>query len=452
MKRSIYYVNKPAEVKIDHPLTVLSENYVLYASSIGVQYVYQDRIDIILFKSALSSFLAEFPALSGVANFKDGQIDPSPKGVPILIVENYPGRAADHGLIGKIQRNQQDFVNEPDRTDVESGKANLFAVQLTYFQNGGCILGLTVNHALGDATGHHLIAHRLSDHFEAVAKGEPVQGKPLIPILSDIFGFGTNRNKRDTLSDLKKYNLSKPLKVKGPVGFLFKKLITGALNKARNSERDLFYFCEAELTTLKETVKRESGLDWVSTNIAMGAHLSSVLSPLFLGEKPSKNVQLSNLFNMRNRYFYPEDERQQNYCGNAMYIHVERVQFENGIQNAGRGAIACALKNGFEDVTAEKVKREMDLVIDCLTHGYTYPNLNVTQPLIGINNQSKIEAYGVDFGAGELMRVIPQDVGDNILLFPGNNGGMEVYLRHSLKPKMTQFLREEKWQKRLKDF
>jgi len=179
------------------------------------------------------------------------------------------------------------------------------------------------------------------------------------------------------------------------------------------------------------------------------AQTIKVMSDLFFGKKAATVTQVSNLFNMRNRYFQPEDERQKRYCGNAMYIHVPRAYFENGFQKATRGEIAQFLKVEFDKVSEESVRRQMDLVIDCLRHGYTYPNLDAMKPLIGSNNQSKLDVYGVDFGAGELLRVIPQDIGEGILLFPGKDGGMEIYLRHSLKPKLTSQLRNKEWQKKL---
>jgi len=142
------------------------------------------------------------------------------------------------------------------------------------------------------------------------------------------------------------------------------------------------------------------------------------MSNIQFGKKPAKQVQISNLFNMRNRYFNPEDEQQKRYCGNAMYIHNILHDFPEGIQFAGRGAIAKKVKASFDAVSAESVKAGMDLV-----------------PIMGINNQSKIPAYGVDFGAGKLLRVIPQDVGDHILMFGDGNGGMEIYLRDVFKAK-----------------
>jgi len=443
------FVDLPSDVKIDHPLTILNENYVLYASSIGVQYVFEKEIDIDLFKKAVAQLLIEYPGLSGVANFTTWEIDRSEKGVPIQIEKNIPGYAAEHGTIGKIQHNRTEYVFEPARKLIEKGQANLFAIKISYFMNGGCILGLTVNHAIGDATGHHLIAHRLSDIFISIVSDKPVTGSPLHSHVHDIFTFGSDRSQKQTLADLKSYGTSKPLKVKGFPGIIFKKLIAGGLNRAKDSLRVLVHFDKDHLVRLKKEIKQESGLEWLSTNIAVGAHLSTVMSRIQIGKKKAPVVQLTNLFNMRNRYFKPDDPRQKNYAGNAMYIHTAKTNFAEGFQNVNRGKIARFLKDEFDKVDAVLVKRDMDLVVDCLRHGYTYPGLDMMKPLIGINNQSKLDVYGVDFGAGELLRVIPQDVGDNILMFPDKDGGMEIYLRHSLSPGKTKALLDEEMQKKL---
>jgi len=439
------YVNIKPTTKIDYALNLLAENYVLYASSIGVQYVFEEMVDLDLFKQALQQFLEEFPALSGVANFKTWQVERSEKGVPIEIQDNYPGHATNHATIGKTQRKRWEFVNEPTRSSVENGKGNLFAIKITNFQEGGCIVGLTMNHALSDATGHHLIAHRFSDFVQAVQSGKAVSGTPLRPLLDD-FQFGTKRTKKETLAALKTSNTKKPLKVKGFPWMFVKKMITYTLDGAKRKNREIIHYSAEHIDRLKEKVKEESGLHWVSTNLAVGAHICAVMSKIQFGKKPAKQVQISNLFNMRNRYFNPEDEQQKRYCGNAMYIHNILHDFPEGIQFAGRGAIAKKVKASFDAVSAESVKAGMDLVVDCLRYDYTYPGLDAMKPIMGINNQSKIPAYGVDFGAGKLLRVIPQDVGDHILMFGDGNGGMEVYLRDVFKAKNTQRILEKEWQ------
>jgi len=441
------YVNIAPNTKINYPLNLLAENYVLYASSIGVQYVFEKTVDLELFKSALQQFLEEFPALSGVANFKTWQVERSEKGVPIQIEKEYPGGAKDHATIGKTQGQRWNFVNEPARSQVEKGKGNLFAIKITNFQEGGCIVGLTMNHALSDATGHHLIAHRFSDYFKAVQNGQAVGGTPLVPLLAEL-QFGTKRTKKETLAALKANKVKKPLKVKGFPWTLVKKLITSTLDGAKRKDREIIHYSAAHLDKLKEKVKEESGLNWVSTNLAVGAHICEVMGQIQFGKKPAKQVQISNLFNMRNRYFNQEDERQKRYCGNAMYIHNVLHDFPEGMQHAGRGAIAKKVKTTFDAVSTESVKRNMDLVVDCLKYDYTYPGLDAMKPIMGINNQSKIPAYGVDFGAGELLRVIPQDVGDHILMFGDKEGGMEVYLRDVFKAKNTKRILEAEWQDR----
>ena len=59
--------------------------------------------------------------------------------------------------------------------------------------------------------------------------------------------------------------------------------------------------------------------------------------------------------------------------------------------------------------------------------------------------------YNLEFGGQSPLRVIPQDVGDNIMFFPAPNGSVEIYIRDILNPKRQAKLETPKWQAQIYD-
>ena len=66
-----------------------------------------------------------------------------------------------------------------------------------------------------------------------------------------------------------------------------------------------------------------------------------------------------------------------------------------------------------------------------------------------VNNQSKMRVYDIFFDGAKPQRIIPQDVGDNIMFFPMPCGGVEVYLRDVQDGSRTKLLYEPYWRNRI---
>ena len=205
------------------------------------------------------------------------------------------------------------------------------------------------------------------------------------------------------------------------MGGLIKSLIIKAMDKSiHHNVPAKIHFTPDDVSRLKQSVLTESGEDWISTNVALCAHFTSLMAKLSYGDDIKTEMQIGQLLDLRGRYFEADSEAQSQYVGNAILIHIDKAAFPDGLQNTSRGDLAKYFKQRQAKSTADDVKDRLNLLADCLRHGYTNPELDVKNPIISLNNQSKMAVYDVRFAGQQPQQIYPQDVGDNIMFFPGS--------------------------------
>jgi len=424
---------------------------LLYGNYIGVQYIFDQRLDVGLLQYALDQLISELPYLSSRYDRAGQRVVFTPEGVSVLFRNFHPGITEGHAEVGTLYRKRSDFIVEPSRKKVQSGEAPLMTATLTPFRDGGCVLGLAISHVLVDAAGFHMVARRLAEIYTARRAGIDAQETALANSL-DVFEFGTERSKSHTLASLQSAEIVTPIKLNGAIGWVVRQMIIRAMDNMASNGRIVIAMNAINVARLKETVLRESGEDWISTNIALSAHFTRIIAKLIYGNVPKTKVQIGQLFDLRTRYFEKSTEEQAFFTGNAILIHTQYAEFSDGLQNASRGALARFFKQNQTRISAPFLQRRMDLIADCLNHGYSYPGLELKNPMIALNNQSKMKVYDLKFGDIEPLRVIPQDVGDNIMFFPTRDGGVEVYIRDILNPNRQEKLLTRPWQDLIFDF
>ena len=441
MRSYTFSISLPSSAHIDHSFDALDLNYVWSGNNIGVGYVFEDAIDTARLKQSLTQLLSEYPALAGRADFKTMTVNGANASVPLTHVQNYPGRAKDYAVRGKNIQNRTEFVTEQSLKNVTRGLAPLMSVKLTDFINGGCILGVTINHGLMDAAGFNTVMHRWSDVFT---------GRPSAQIKGSghFHNFKTNRNASDVMAGIKAAGIALPLNFNTLRGRVLKRLMFGGLEKIRARGREMIYYTPAQVAALKTTVQKEAQLDWVSTHMALGAHVLHAIAPLQLPAK-STSVNIGNVINIRPRFAPTNIYSADRYVGNALYIMLNELSAERPIAELSRADFARHLRNAFDGLTPKRIERDMKNIADNLAAGYGYPGLSLFKPIMALNNQSKMNIYGVDFGAAKLLRVIPHDVGDHVMIYPAADGGVEVYIRDFKSLKRQKKLLEPEWQERL---
>lgn len=444
MKTERFDIPLPDGAVIDHDLTKLDENYVNSGNSIGISYLFERALSAETLRVSLTQLLAEYPALAGRADFTAMRVSGDDPSVYFEHVTEFGGSAQDYAAPDHVIHNRLDFVHEPRRKDIECGTAPLMCVRLTEFKDGGCALGVTINHGLMDAWGFHKIMRRWSE----IITGHNGDECPVMNAYP--YAFKTDRTPKEILADIKAVGMTKPLNFKTPMGRFIKWAMYGMLDKIRARDREMIYLSPEQITVLKKTVHAESGLEWISTNVALSAHIIHAILPLQRSSKTT-TLGIGNVINIRGRTDPQTRAAQNAFAGNALLIHITEKTYDKPVVELMRGEIARELRAAFDALTEDRITRDMSNIVDSLEAGYGYPGLNLLAPIMAVNNQSKFDVYGVDFGAGRPLRVIPQDVGDHIMIFPSYDGGAEVYIRDFTSLKRQKELREPEWQARLFD-
>lgn len=424
---------------------------MLYGNVIGLQYIYTQILDAKALAQAADILCRQWPALSARYDAKFGKL------IRAETSKNKPIRLEVQSHQGSIQSaltspKRPSYINEPRRKDILRGQANLASFTLTQFTDGS-VLGVAISHLITDAAGFHKIIAHLGDIYSAVKSSNAIPPWPFITHL-DSFQFGTDRSKSDILNTLKKRRLPKPISLKGIGGALIKSMIVRAMDKSlRHNAPIRIQFSATDIARLKQTVLRESGEPWISTNIALCAHFTWLIARLDYKDAPLKpHMQIGQLLDLRGRYFDNPHNEQAKFIGNAILIHIENAHFPNGLQNISRADLARYFKERQSGTNYADVKDKLDLLADCLRLGYTNPELDFKNPIISLNNQSKMAVYTSNFDTQMPVRIIPQDVGDNIMFFPAPDGGVEIYIRDIINPQGQQRLLTPDWQSLIFDF
>lgn len=429
---------------IEKSVSPIDENHLLYGNFIGLQYVFETGLDVEVLAKSVAALVRQFPALSSYYQAKSASLRSTSK--PVALKRQTAKTTVADVLISDTRPH---FVEQPARKDVLRGKAQLSTFTLTECAGGGVIFGMAISHVLTDAAGYHLLIGHLSEIYSALQSGTMNPEFPFTTYLT-AFDFGTSRTKTETLIALKRRGLPKLIPIKGLLGGLVKSLIIKAMDRSLADNPPVRLTLSAEeVAQLKTSVLRESGEEWISTNVALCAHFTSLMAELSYGNDLKTEVQIGQLLDLRNRYFETDVNSQSIYVGNAILIHIDRATFPLGLQKTTRGALACYFKQRQAQTDMTDVKDRLDLLSDCLTHGYTNPELDVKNPIISLNNQSKMPVYDISFGDQKPARIFPQDVGDNIMFFPAPDGGIEIYIRDIVNPGRQKKLLTPDWKTRI---
>jgi hypothetical protein len=440
----------PADHETIEKISPIDLNHALYGNFIGLKYVFESKLDPQVLQQAIMQLLQQYPALAGRYDKRSSAVikrGPAPK----LVVQNTKNDLSELARIGTAPAERASYLQEPSRRDVLSGRAPLAVFYLTNSESAGCIFGMGGSHMLMDAAGFHKTLKRLAELYSAIKAGAALPQTPLVAKLG-LFDFGTQRSKAETLNALRLQGAPKPIPITGPLGGFTKSMIIRAMEKIAKNAPVAIHFTSQDVRQLKAVVQAESGEPWISTNAALCAHFSRLIARLSYGEDLQTSVQLGYLIDLRGRYFEAENGAQKDFIGNAILIHIDTAEFSQGLQNMPRGALARYYKSRAARTDAGDVRARLDLLADCLRHGYTNPGLDLKKPIIALNNQSKFEVYDVSFAGHVPQRVIPQDVGDNIMFFPAGGGGIDIYIRDIVNPHHQKRLLTREWHDQIFDF
>lgn len=425
------------EPVLSHRFSALDLNYINTGNVIAIAYVFAQALNAGGVKNAVQALVTRFPALAGRIDIKNCCLHPGPAFVPLTHTQN-EARVSDFEPAGKNIRCRRDFADEPKRSDVIRGRAPLMSVRLTSLSCGGSVLGITISHGLVDAKGFHTIVGWLSD----VIAGKEARS---VRFGGQESHFETGRPVSEWKKSIEDCDQDMPPRMKGIGGGGFKLLMEKGLDRIRAQEREMIYFSKPHITKLKEAVLRETSLDWISTHNVISAHILHVLIALQFSRK-SRMLGIGNVVNVRGRI--NNADLSEDFVGNALYIMISKIQAGRPISSLSRAEIAHHLHDAFLQMDARHIERRMANIADSLAAGFGYPGLNLLKPIMAVNNQIKFDVYAADFGCGQPIRVIPQDVGDHVMIFPSREGGAEIYMRDFTSMRRQKKMLTPFWQSR----
>jgi len=423
----------------NYSVSNIDVNHMMYGNFIGVLYLFNERLHEATLRKAWSQLIEQLPILACVYDQYGQCLVPSAPA---------PFEASEADLTSKDfhSARRSELINEPGRRAVLGGRAPLSSLKLTELKDTGCVLGLAINHVITDAGGFHKVAQHLGDIYTALVDGKVVPAPSFILKLPE-FTFGTDRTFAETKTELAQQGLKTPMSMRGVRGAVPKSAILWAMSKISGQTRLRVHFTPAQVQELKASAHTESGEDWISTNAALCAHFTSIMIGLIHDGEPKKPLRIGQLLDLRNRYFDDSKNQQNSFIGNAILIHTEQADLEN----YDRGTLTRFFKSMVSDLSPDFMQSRLDVIADSLRHGRNYPGLEMSDPLLAVNNQTKMPVYNIDFKEINPIDIIPQDVGDNIMFFPAQDGGVDIYIRDILNPKRQAKLKNPEWQTRIFD-
>ena len=152
-------MNKP----LNHRVSPIDENHLLYGKFIGLQYVFKGGLDAEVLAESVAELADQLPALSGRYQTKTASVISSSTKASVKI-QTANGSIAD--ILASEKRLH--YIEQPARKDVLRGEASLSTFTLTEFEDGGVVFGMAISHVLTDAAGYHLLMRHLADIYTAV--------------------------------------------------------------------------------------------------------------------------------------------------------------------------------------------------------------------------------------------------------------------------------------------
>ncbi|MEE4593244.1 acyltransferase [Streptomyces sp. DSM 41524] len=371
----------------------------VYDMLIGTVYTpraffYRETLDGEALRASLGRTLRHFPVLSGrMKKDPDGGLSVLCDDSGVRFVEaqasvpmpDYgPRRTAKKGLDRYLSHAMPFWVVDRDTP--------LFTVKLTHMKGGGSILGLTMNHAVGDGSSYMSFLEAWSHEHRGLGYAKPNHDRGVI----DALGAPASG---DTLTGSLTGSAHLTVTGRGQKTAFVGRALRGTFGGVTTVTTR---FTAAELTAMKDAAMADlAGTDrWVSTNDALTAHLWKVLGAL--RDRPDSSVERLGLIADFRSFLgaaVPDD-----YWGNAV-TNTRPGMTAAELRSRPLGEIAAAIRAGYAENTEERIREEAAFLCaerdaGRLKRVMTTMGLDAFDNTIAINNWSKLPFYRIDFGQG----------------------------------------------------
>ncbi len=417
-------------------------------------WVFDTDLDPLAMKQGLARLLEAYPILCGRV-VKGSAIELRDGGVPFTVAEQTHLTVAD---LGAPRTEVTGFADRREARRIERGQEPLLTARLTRLRDGW-VLAVCGSHGCLDGSGFYSLVRNWGRATRGRSFPPPIFDRP--PSLqreprSRAMVAGSAREadwQKLSILDLLRILLS--LVAPGSVRPPFPR----SRARLRGEDRTFVaHFSPEALRRLRDALTRDSGCDRLSTNSAIVGHVAGCAVRL-LGLDPESQLTVSAVVDYRQRV----DGLLAAFANNAV-VAVPTPPIAAGTPPA---EIAACFQRRLEPMLRQPSEELLDLARlseEVSHHRLLYANYPLMN-LLGrrpshffTNSFSRFPIYDVDFGTearpARPVRVIPQDLGDPILLWPAPPaaGGLELYFGGAFARALRALADADPWLAELRRF
>lgn len=443
-------------------LLTLTKGYCLDAV-----YVFDELIDINIFKKGLSKTLDLYPTFSGrVAKSRD-KIILNNEGAKVIIAEDDTYTLDD--VINNHNNISNEFVDYSSVLKLMFFEAPITVIKITKLnKSNASVVAIYASHGVCDGATYYTFVQHLGKMIQDEYKNNDnnlnlIKENNEIPVINqDLIPYKNRRTKSETYNEIQKEKWE-TINIPQAVVGLSKVAVNDNLllhhserSKPKHFNKDtLKRIKKAALKDLKENASQYK-VDFLTTNEALSAFLAQTMVSLFEFDDTQK-MGHSTMVNSRERL----PNLPTNFAGNASFA-MKSCEF---LASSTLGEIASKMHKGFLPFKNDKnyIVDQFNLFLDVHHHEIiahqadpsTLPYLNSAPTTVVTNNFAGYPIYDAKFTkSGKSPKlVVPHFAGDQIVIFPApNNDGVYIYFQGTTSKKIKTLADDDHFFKELSKF
>lgn len=407
------------KAKTEHPSTSWQFgplDVVLSGMANNGSWLYNSHLNIDKLKDSLAATLDNYPVFAGRMTAKDC-ITTNNAGVAFEVVQQTNYSCKDLASTFALP---QDLRVKFDIKNCKKGLYPITAIKVTEISDG-TLIDIAINHACADGAS----LYRFMSDWAKVYSNQPIT-----PV---VFQQGLFPKPKHNIAEL-----SQILSQKNWCKVGFKDLFSMIADRNRSKKiiAPPFFVSYAFLDELRAKHA-------IDSSVGNNALLCAYLSDLLFDKKAPVNGRYSavSVANLRGRAIFPSD-----FIGNAV-LNLTSEYFD---VNDGMAAIANTINNSLrQKLEKEYLEAFVQIYSEAMTLKAPFIPFDLKNTYgkrlscILVNNFASFDVYGICFGADSPLKAYPNDLIDNIKIWPGSKDekGVYVFLRgylaqlHSKKKK-----------------
>lgn len=375
-------------------------------------WIFDTQLDVGLMKEALAKTLSYYPHLAGRMSNQAG-VTLTNEGVRFVNAAE-PEFTVEEVLERNDANNINDFSVGINAGRFSKGLDSPLSVKVTSLKNG-TVLGVQCSHACMDGDSFYTLVYNWGQICRNEAFDQPLLNQSLLPAAEDL-----------PVAEIRAAALEagwQQLSI-----FSIFRLLPAVISGVIKKRSTPFWVSAETITRLREQVFKSTGIQG-STNLVLAALITKGCLELYKHQEDTR-CSFVTVVNTRKRLAgIPAT-----YAGNSS-LSIAAPAFAAGTSFA---EIATMIEETLKPVRQSPSLKLMELMrLNLNSMKYKLPfapfdvfGMFARKPTtIYLNNFSKLHIYDINFGSGEPVRVIPHDLGDQIVVWPAPpaKGGVAVY-------------------------